>query len=159
MQADIEGAVRAVEVAKDFRWTWKGDDVSRFCDAAGWQIEDQRTYGATLVTDLQIDKPDSFVGLDRSLLHQQGGTKESVTHIDFRFTDSRLPAGQRRAILGQLNERLTAVLDTPTWSDVEGQAAWYLRRVIVRVVADDAATFIDLVNPLYQRWRDETEDR
>ncbi|MFF0637959.1 DUF6301 family protein [Nocardia sp. NPDC004151] len=159
MHADIEGAGRAVKIAKTFRWTWKDEDVSQFCDAAGWQIEHQRKRGATLVTDLQIDKPYSFVGLDRSLLQQQGGTKESVTHIDFRITDSRIPPGQRRAILDQLNERLTAVLGTPTWWDVDGQAAWYLRCVIVLVAADDDATYIDLVNPLYQKWHDETEDR
>ncbi|MEV6101033.1 DUF6301 family protein [Nocardia sp. NPDC051981] len=159
MQADIEGAVRAVEVAKTFRWTWKDEDVSRFCDVAGWRIEDQRKRGATLVTDLQIDRPIAFAHFDRSLLQQQGGTKESVLDIDFRFTDGgQLPAGLRRAVLTQLNERLMAVLGTPTWSDVDGRAAWYLRRLVVLVESDDAATSIDLVNPLYQKWHDETED-
>ncbi|MCU1646727.1 MAG: hypothetical protein JWN03_7002 [Nocardia sp.] len=108
--------------------------------------------------NLQIDKPVAFVATDRSFPQQHGGTKESVLNLDFRFTDiGPLTVGSGRVILAELNERLTAVIGTPTWSDVSGRAAWCLRRAVMLVEAGDEALYIDLVNPPYQRWHDKSD--
>ncbi|GAB4582308.1 DUF6301 family protein [Nocardia sp. IFM 10818] len=158
MQADIAGAVRVVEVAKAFNWTWKDEDVARFCSAAGWRMRDPRTRDATLVTDLQLDDPIAFVEKDRSFLQQHGGAKESVLHIQLIFTDiGPLDAGSRRAILGQLNERLTTIVGTPSWSDEDGQAAWYLPRLVILAESRDEWLQIDIVNPRYQKWQEESD--
>ncbi|MEV6773914.1 DUF6301 family protein [Nocardia sp. NPDC051030] len=158
MQADIAGAVRAVEVAKAFHWTWKDEDVARFCDAAGWHVREQRTHGATLVTDLRLAEPIAFVEADRSFLQQHGGSKESVLSIQLMFTDvGPFRIGLPRELLGQVNEQLTAAIGAPTWSDEDGRAAWYLRRLVVRTEPGDEWLQIEFINPRYQKWREESD--
>ncbi|MEU6585918.1 DUF6301 family protein [Nocardia sp. NPDC046763] len=162
MKADIDGAVQIARIASGFGWPWDAPDVTRFCQATGWTIlHEDRGYGPSLRTNLDVHLPQCRVEFSGRIIDRQPGGGGVIDRVAVYVADSEQsePAEpQSTAAHHQIRDRLIEELG-PVSEYVFGEDldADYWRRpdVVISVVPHDAFILMELVNPRYQRWRDE----
>ncbi|WP_372440664.1 DUF6301 family protein [Nocardia acididurans] len=65
MRPDTDHVVAIARAIAGFGWTWTPDDLQPLCATLNWQVIEQDCYGATLATDLEVDRPEACVYFDR----------------------------------------------------------------------------------------------
>ncbi|MFD6356885.1 DUF6301 family protein [Nocardia tengchongensis] len=162
MKADIDGAVHIARIASGFGWMWDEPDVTRFCQATGWSIlHEDRGHGPSLRTNLDVHMPQCRIEFDRRIMNRRPGGLGAIDRVAIYVADSGQvkPADpQSAAVHRQIRDRLIEELG-PVSEYVFGQDldADYWRRpdVVISVVPHDAFILMELVNPEFQRRRDE----
>ncbi|MGW6725050.1 DUF6301 family protein [Nocardia sp. NPDC055029] len=55
MRFDLDGAMRALGVVREFDWSWTEGDLIRFASAAGWAVAEIGAEPLRLSTDLDVE--------------------------------------------------------------------------------------------------------
>ncbi|MFJ9370836.1 DUF6301 family protein [Nocardia sp. NPDC101769] len=166
MQADIEGAVRAVKIARTFTWTWAKADIERFVLHAGWTLLDRGDYGsATLSTDLRVNLNRGSSYSDRRYIRGREGRDESLQRLTAYVTDVVRQADEALTValseaFDQLTEGLIQELGSPSHlvSKPEAEVGWVESHVVINVVTHKTFLLLEIVNPRYWIERQQLED-
>lgn len=162
MKADIDGAVRIARIASGFDWTWTEQDVSRFCQAAQWNIlHEDRGYGPTLRTNLEVHLPQCQAYLSWRWMDRQNGSAGAIDRLVVYVADSGQSTSAKPlsdALHHQLRDRLIEELG-PVSEYVFGEDLetdyWRGPDVVISLAAHDTFIHMDLVSPRYQRSLDD----
>ncbi|MFD4439621.1 DUF6301 family protein [Nocardia sp. NPDC058519] len=156
MHVDIEGATRMARLATEFDWSWAVDDLEPFCAAAGWEIVELGKNGASLRTNLRVDRPEA----------RMSGRLRTMDYISAFATDladDSTPMTQVRPLLdggfADLIAALSPLLGTPSRFEPGPQATvrWDLPKVVVELSMTPSAIHQSLKSRAYQAWMDEPE--
>jgi hypothetical protein len=150
LQADLDGAVRVAQLAAEFDWSWKPDDVQRFCQAAGWTVTDIFEGGATLTTDLDLARPAAYPRFRDDL-------KSILVFVaavpDGEYDGTTRPASELDT---DLVKRLTGLFGKPTRrrrTKRGVESDWELPTLAITITPGDTSIGLHLNSPAYQRWR------
>jgi len=156
MHADVDGAARTARAAAEFDWTWAVEDLTRFCLITGWEITELRKRGASVTTNLAVNRPDANVSF---------GDGE-MKYLSIYITDSvDSNAGEMAArqvdLFADLSTRLTTELGSPTWRKPGSNAkvGWNKAKARITLTAIPGLIHLRIVNPAYQEWIDSAPDK
>ncbi|MGY4103612.1 DUF6301 family protein [Nocardia sp. R16R-3T] len=158
MNVDIEGAIRIARLAAEFDWTWRIDDIPRFCESVGWQIVESWDNGAELRTDLQLQRPVAYV-------HPQKRIIDDISCLVTDIADDELPWVEIRRLVvnafADLAEGITENLGIPTYGLPGSHAtmAWNRENVILKLSASPQVVNLNFVGPEHQKFLDEVAAR
>ncbi|MCM6774658.1 DUF6301 family protein [Nocardia sp. CDC159] len=155
MQADLEGAAQIARTAAGFDWTWTRDDVERFASELGWHVAEVRELGATLTTNLSVDRPVVNVHFGGNYF---SAADEAVEDFSIYVSDVA-PTGDAApievlAVLSDLATRVEVELGESELdgADLDSMFRWDFDRVVVTLSATRYAVRLKLINPEYQNW-------
>ena len=155
MHVDIEGATRIARLAAEFDWTWTIGDLDPFCTQAGWELVELRQYGASILTNFHVSRPEAH-------LYRRN---RSMRYFSTYVSDVADDATPMTVVLPLLDDGLTnlvvaftALLGTATSAEPEEAALrWDLPKVVVELSMSFRAIHLRLKSPTYQAWMDEPE--
>ncbi|NKX86102.1 DUF6301 family protein [Nocardia coubleae] len=157
MQVDIERATRAIREAAMFDWTWGVDDLDSFCTRAGWELAELRKKGATLTTNLEVNRTDAIAYISSGAY--PFGTVTQLQLISFYPADiGDLDASeigsQEMGIFLDLRERISSLMGQPIFAltGPHPVARWNGGRVVILLRAYVGQVHIDIVNPENAVW-------
>ncbi|MFE5475166.1 DUF6301 family protein [Nocardia sp. NPDC056541] len=158
MQVDVAGAIRVARLAVDFGWSWTTEDVHRFCDTAGWQLEPFGYDSADLRTNLGTAQPIGRVYRDLEFFEDEGLPEQEITQILVRVADDgpRHASPESRAdlsdLFAELADGFTGHLGDPArrFSGGTPMIAWERLDVVIVLRAVTESISLRIINPIYQ---------
>ncbi|WP_067723458.1 DUF6301 family protein [Nocardia yamanashiensis] len=163
MHADVDTARVLARIAQGFEWTWKLDDMTRLCAAAGWSPPIPMNLGLYASTDCEVLRPDAWALLDNGdpprLSELEGPIEAVIVRVaDLDDASDEPPTESELAQChSMICEALSVQLGSPSRrTDAPYPATrWDLPTVIVEVQSLTNAVDLGFVNPAYQGWLDE----
>lgn len=159
--ADIDGAVTTARIAAQFNWTWKSEDVARFCAAAGWQIEERSRFDIVLRTNLAVSRNQSTVYLaDRRRHHALAAAGHEISAVyayvaDLGASDRPFTEADVADQYLLLRSRFEAEFGIPARATKHDTVMWEHTDVFIGLTQFSNGVDVLFVNPVYQRTVDE----
>jgi len=161
MQIDVDRAVRAVQAAVEFDWTWTVDDLARFGRQVGWDLAWKSDGSPLLTTDFHINRPDVLVYTEDA---EGAEEPDRLKEMEFRATDVTLDdpsvLHELDQVFDNLTQRIAEVAEQEPdwrWSHPTRGVRWDLLDVVVSVTVSERAVYVRLVGPDYQLWCDDID--
>lgn len=154
MHVDIDGATRIARAAAEFDWTWYIEDIERFCVILGWELTRRGENGASILTNLPINRP-------KSRVYSQ---KRKIDYISVWVSDVAGEDGHQGRVLidgfVEIHAALIEVLGPPTGmlSDDEPEIRWDFPKVVLFISLGDRSINLEIVNPEHQAWKEELKE-
>ena len=159
MNVDMDRAVAAVRAANEFAWSWTAEDLPAFAAATGWTLEDVGKRYPRLVTNIEVDRPDTMTFVSEPPAPFPLGQLNKITFdvADYLVDDpDREPA--LNAVFDEFVQRVfETVRQRPTgwWVEPTRGLRWDLSDLVLKVTVGDESVWVTLINPVYQRWNEE----
>ncbi|MEV6101510.1 DUF6301 family protein [Nocardia sp. NPDC051981] len=175
MQADLDGAVRIVNAAGAFNWTWADGDLKRFCDQVGWAVIHSGPDGASIETDLEVSVPKAHAFFSHNVIRVLADAGETIEWIvawvtdiaddeDSDEQDARLiePDAYLIRAFEQLRDLIGSELGVPLGEEVDEdlrhEITWETGTVVIKLALSTQVVSVSLVNPRYHEWANDGAD-
>lgn len=151
MHVETERAVKIVETAARFDWTWTVADLERICQTFGWQVAARRRLGATLTTGLNINYARVSVALNADTLRQLTVWISDVAETFDVSVGTALADG-----FLEIEARLAEILGEPSRITVGEMpsSGWDTAAAVIFLTASRKALRLEIVSPDTQRQLD-----